>query len=551
MDHWHYVQETLLLLGTAMLLGALFERFRQSAIVGYLLAGCLLGPGALHFVSNDAILRVVAEVGVALLLFTIGLEFSFQRLVSMGATAIGGGTLQILVTALVFAGVGALAGMPLQQSLALGLVVAPSSTACVLRLLRDRAELDNIHGRNSVGILLLQDLALVPMVVMMTSMGKGMDTGDILPKLAIAVGFFALLAVIIYLTSVYLVPRAFSAATLLRNREILILLATVMALGAMWLAHLLSVSPALGAFIAGMLLAESPFATQIRADVGTPRVLLVTLFFASAGMAADFGWISGHWRMVLSGICLVMFFKAVIVWVILRVFRQATVHALATGVCLAQIGEFSFVLAEIGNSVGVIEPQLRQLMVSVTVGTLLLTPLLVSVAPRVAARLARPEDASGNEEETGVNRVPLQDHVVIVGYGPAGRSVAKALTKVEVPFVILELNHLSVSEARAEGLTAVIGDATQEDVLHHVSAAKARAVVITIPDRNAAVHMVQSMQALAPEVPVIVRSRYHRHMDEFAEAGAAFIIDEETQVGEFLGKSLVRGLSRVLPRPKG
>lgn len=546
MDQWKYIQEALLLFCAAMLLGALFERFRQSAILGYLLAGFVLGPGALNLVANDAVLKLVAEVGIALLLFTIGLEFSLKRLLAMGRVAITGGILQIALTALLFTLLGMLAGFSLMQSLAIGLVVAPSSTASVLRLLRDRAELDAVHGRNAVGILLLQDLALVPMVVIMTSMGREAGFSHVIAEIGVAFVFFSLLAVAFYLTSIFLVPRALSAAALLQNREILILLATVMALGAMWAAHKLSVSPALGAFIAGMLLAESRFATQIRSDLGTPRVLLVTLFFASAGMAADLPWILKNAALVAVATALVVTLKAIIVWRILRILRISGGQALSTGICLAQIGEFSFVLAEIGAGVGSIDSELRQLIISVTFCTLLVTPWLVSAGPRIAQNVLN-RRAAGRALENRAEGIAenLRDHVVIIGFGPAGRSVARAVGEIDVPFVVIELNHLTVEQARAEGLLAELGDATHEDVLQHVNAASARAVVITSPDYNTALQMLRTVRGMSEEVPVIVRSRYHRYMQDFSEAGASFVVDEETQVGEFLGRRLVKGLSRV------
>lgn len=545
MDHWAYIQQILVLLGTAMLLGALFEHFRHSAIIGYMLAGCLLGPGALAIVPDDSALRGVAEIGVALLLFTIGLEFSFKRLISMGPTAIGGGTLQIVITAILFGTIGTAAGLSPGQALAVGIVAAPSSTACVLRLLHDRAEIDSLYGRNSVGILLLQDLALVPMVVILSSMGGQAHSSGLGSQIAVAFLFFALLAGLFYLTSVYLVPRAMSAVSLLRNREILILLATVVALGAMWTAHRFSVSPALGAFIAGMLLAESPFATQIRADVGTPRVLLVTLFFASAGMAADLSWIAHHWLIVVLGLALVICLKALVIWGILNLFKQPTSYALSSGICLAQIGEFSFVLADIGSSTGVLSPDLRQLIISVTVGSLLLTPGLVAAAPRLARRLIAQQAVPADSERAQPDETPLRDHVVIVGFGPAGRSVAKSLREADVPFAVVELNHATVVEAQQEGIFARLGDAKHEHVFEDVHAASARAVVVTVPDHDSALHVVRIVHALAPEVPVIARSRYHRYAFDFMDAGATYVVDEEIQIGEFLGKSLVHGLSRM------
>jgi CPA2 family monovalent cation:H+ antiporter-2 len=243
-------------------------------------------------------------------------------------------------------------------------------------------------------------------------------------------------------------------------------------------------------------------------------------------------------------VALVVGLKSVIVWWVLRALRQPVMPSVAAGICLAQIGEFSFVLVGIGHESGAVGSELRHLMISASVGTLLLTPMLVALAPRIGRRVAdlrrRPGTAAPEREPGG----ELRDHVVIVGFGPAGRSVANALVAAGVPFVIVELNSATVAQARREGLRAEVGDFTQEDVLEHVRAAHARAVVVTIPDHAAALQAVSVVHAVAPKVPLVARSRHHRYVPDFTAAGATFVIDEETQVGTFLGKSLVLGLSR-------
>jgi CPA2 family monovalent cation:H+ antiporter-2 len=549
---WASLQDVAILFFAALLCGALLERLRQSAIVGYLLAGALVGPGALGLVSQPKLVQSLSELGIALLLFTIGLEFSARRLVSLGRLAIVGGIMQILATAAVFGGLAWAAGSPPRAALTLGLLAAPSSTATVLRLLTDRTDLDTPRGRGAMGILLLQDLALVPMVLAVTALGRGASGQGMMTEIGVAAGFFLLLAVLFYATSRFVLPRALREAGRTRSREILVLFAVVLALGAMWVAHALEVSPALGAFIAGMLLAESPFATQLRSNIGTLRVLFVTLFFASVGMLADIAWIRQHWLLVTLAVVHIVLLKAAIVWGIARALGQTHRHAVAMGFYLAQIGEFSLMLAAVALAAGAIDAEGYQLVISACILSLMVTPMLVALAPRAGAAgeslFIRAGLASPAEQVAATRRAALSGHVIVVGYGPAGRSVVEAVQAIGVPVLILELNQQTVREAQAAGLTAHLGDACRDEVLEHAGLASASALVITAPDYDATLAAIRHAVALAPHVPVIVRARYHRFARDFSEAGASFVIDEETQIGQFLGSRLAAGLTRTAGR---
>ncbi len=547
MDFWKQLQDFVILIGSAMVLGALFERFKQSAILGYLLAGTIVGPGGLKLLESDELVKNFAEIGVSLLLFTIGLEFSLKRLVAMGKLAAVGGTAQVVGTALLFGVVALAFGFPFIQAMALGLLVAPSSTACVVRMMRERSELDSVHGRSSIGVLLLQDLALVPLVVIMATLGGGGTGNGVLKEVAIATGFLTLLLVGFYLLSIFVLPRALNAAALLKNREILILLATSMGLGSMWVAHQFHMSPALGAFIAGMLIAESPFSTQIRADIGSLRTLFVTLFFTSVGMLADLQWIATHVPAVVLAVVLVVLGKVLVLWLVMRALGMGHRNAIATGVCLAQIGEFSFVLAEIARGGGAIDDFTFRLVVSASLGSLFITPFLVAGSTQIGAwgerllarvglcSIAAPHDAA-------VEEVHLHNHVIVIGYGPAGRGVADSLRAEKAAFCIVELNPQTVASAQADGLMAFIGDATQEDILEHLHVTSARAVVITIPDHRTGLAMTRQVACMAPNVTIFARVRYHMYAQDFIAAGAHFVIDEEMQAGQYLGKRLMKGL---------
>ena len=546
MDLWTALLDILILLLAAMVLGGLCERLKQSAILGYLVAGTLLGPNALNWIPDYELVTAIAELGVALLLFTIGLEFSYRRLRSLGLPALGGGTLQVVLTGAVTTGICVLLGLSLRPSLAVGAMIALSSTACVLRLLLSRAELDNVHGRNAVGILLLQDIAVVPLVLGIAVLGKGGDASEVGANIAEALAGAAIFAAAAYVLLNRLAPLLFSVQEAARNRELPILLAIITAMGAAWAAHRIGFSPAIGPFFAGILLASSPFATQIRADVVPLRTLFVTLFFSSIGMVADPAWVTVHWIEVVLVVVAIVLGKALITCGVLAFLRVSLGYALAAGVCLAQVGEFSFVIAAVAQEVGLIDDHLFSLMVSATIVTLFLTPYLVAVAPRLAVSIigkptGSPVRTKGDEDSTS----RLSDHVVIVGFGPAGQRVAESLIKKhKSKVVIVELNPKTAAVARSYDLQTHIGDATKAEVLEHVNIAAAKIVAITLPAPAASRLVIEQVRSLAPEATIIVRARYHVHRWQLTLAGAQVVVDEEDRVGMHIAAEVRR---RMLP----
>jgi len=558
---WDALLTIVILFAFAAALGAVFERFRQSAIVGYLLAGALVGPGGLNWVSNPDTMAMLAELGVALLLFTIGLEFSLTRLRALGAFAGLGGTLQILFTAALFGGMAALAGLPVRTAVVIGFLAAPSSTACVLRILRDRAELDSVHGRAATGVLLLQDLALVPMVLFMTALAGGeTDQITVLKEIGLAILLFGLLVAVFYGISAWLLPRILHTTALLRNRELLILVAAPLALGSAWAAHELNISPALGAFLAGLMLAGSPFAAQIRADVSALRILFVTLFFTSIGMLADLGWIGDNLGLVIVITVVLVVGKAVVVAPLARAFRFPWAHSVGAALCLAQVGEFSFVLGDIARRGNILADWSFHLVVSAALTTMLITPLLVALAPRVGQWI----QAGANRrrralaEGKGLSDTPLSSaaqtgegtdafhrgHVIVIGYGPTGREVVSALLAQGMGVSVVELNPTGVHQARRDGvLETLLGDATHEEILDHAGLRGARALVVTIPDHQTSRAIVRQAVATAPNVPVFARARYNKYASELAAAGAHVTVDEEHCVGRELGMRLVQEIT--------
>jgi CPA2 family monovalent cation:H+ antiporter-2 len=532
---WGILLDLLILLTAAMLLGGLFERVKLSPLLGYLLAGTLLGPNALNLLPGEEPVASIAELGVALLLFTIGLEFSWKRLRATGPVALAGGTLQVLVTGVLTSLVCIAAGLPAGAAVVFGAVVALSSTAAVIRLLESRAEIDAVHGRYAVGILLLQDIAVVPLVLLVAFLGGGTTTSEIGWSVARTLVFAALLIATLYLLLNFGLPKVLGGRVAGRFEDLPILLAVVVALGATWLSHELGVSPALGAFVAGMLLAESPFATRIRADIIPFRTLFVTLFFCSIGMLVAPAWIADNWPLLVVVTLAVVIGKTAVTTGVVRAFGVPIGPSLATGMVLAQVGEFSLVVAASALQVGLIGAGEFDLVVATMMATLFVTPALIGAAPRLSWRLGRgspvgmPDLARGVDPELSER---LQDHVVLVGFGPAGQRVAElTMADRDREIVVVELDRRTAEIARNYGLGTLIGDAARAEVLTRVGVESAACVVITVPDPWTARHIVQQVGALAPLVPIVVRSRYHVHRWQLTTAGADAVVDEEQEVG--------------------
>ena len=534
---WEVLFQLLVLLGAALVLGMIFERFRQSAIVGYLLAGMLLGPGVFNVISGDSGVPLIAELGVSLLLFAIGLEFSARRLLKLGRVAGIGGMLQVSLTLGLAALVCLVIGLEIKSSLAVGATVALSSTACVLRLLTERAELDSVHGRTSLGILLLQDVAVVPLVLFVTMLAEDGGMTQVGIGLAKACGLILALVISFLILSRFVLPGMMRQMSLARDRELLVLLAIVLAIGSAVSAHALDLSPALGAFLAGMMLAESPFATQIRSDIGGLKIIFITLFFASVGMLGDPVWIAQNPLLVLTATLAILLGKGLIITLIALLFRLPLRHAVASGIVLSQVGEFGIVIGGIAYQGGLVSEEITQLIVSSTLLTLFATPILVKLAAPLGYRIHRltqPKTAA-DKPLTQMASPEKRNLVIIVGFGPSGQKVAEEIQAHDnIDCLVIDIRANNVDLARSIGLKAALGDASNLDFLLHHGLSRAKAVVITIPDHRTSIRIVESVRTLSDRTAIIVRARYHSFVEDLERAGATITVDEEHHTGSKL-----------------
>lgn len=535
METWSILIEITALLGLGALLGTLVERLGINALIGYLLAGLCLGPGGLRLIGTEHV-GPVAELGVILLLFTTGLEFSFRRLRRLGPLPLWGGVLQIAATIALTAALMLAFGGGWRRGLVLGAIVCLSSTASVLRLLLDRTELETTTGRTSLGILLVQDLALVPLVPLVTLLSGAGDARETPPWTQIGVIAALLLVIVVLPRALRLLPRLLGRTVLTRNRELPILAAVAICLGATWSAHALGLSPALGAFAAGMVLADSPFATQVRADVGSLRALFLALFFVAIGMLARLDGFARHALVLPLAVAAILVLKTAVTAGVLRLMRLPLRHAVATGVAISQVGEFGFVLVQVASQGTLFSPDTQEVLLLAIFCTLLLTPFLLPLGHRWGALLERglmPLPGAPELTREDAARAP-GGHVIVVGYGPAGQGAVEGVRRRGDRVLVVDANPSALREAQTHDLAVLHGDATYPEILDHAGLSRARALVITIPDPTTGLAILRLARGMEPALPIIVRSRYHRFTTDMEREGATRIFDEEAAAGASL-----------------
>ncbi|MAT16219.1 MAG: sodium:proton exchanger [Planctomyces sp.] len=540
MDVWHLLIDIVIILGASLLLGGICLRLGQSPLIGYLLAGMVLGgPGSIKLIYPSHEMDSIAELGVSLLLFGLGLEFSWPRLMSLGKKTLFSGFLQVIVTATLGALAAKLFGLNMTEATAIGAMIALSSTACVLRVLNDQAEIDSSYGRNALAILLVQDMAVVPLALLMSVLSQpDSDTSFIWPLLKI-LGMTSALVVALYVILNIIAVRALGTLTLKENRELTVLLAVATGLGSAWAAHAVGISPAMGAFVAGMFLGNSPFATQIRADVSSLRVVLLTLFFGAVGMVADPFWLFQNWLQVLGVVLLLLTGKTIIITAILVLLGKPFNIAVATGLCLSQIGEFAFVLGTIGKDAEILTDDTYQLIVSATIVTLFLSPYLVIYAQRWGTwidRFIRP----GMRQHAYVEQrsAHYSPDFIIIGFGPAGQRASLPLQEIANRVLVLDLNSAGIRKAQEFGFAGQIGDSSQPEVLEHAGVPTAHTAIITLPHHRTALQTVEEIKALNPDITILIRCRYQIHTQEFLDAGVHLVAGDEENVGNELAEGV-------------
>jgi len=520
-------RDLLLLLGLATVISFLMRRLSQSTVVGYLLTGLMAGPYGLRMISNTETVEHLAEIGVALLLFTVGLEFSLERLARMKQIAFGGGGLQIGVTVLITMAVLETAGLPQGTAIFWGFLVSVSSTAIVMKLLEERNEIETVPGRISLGILLFQDLCVVPMMALAPALASPPSRGQYLTVVWALVKSLGIVAAIVVCAR-YLFPRVLRAVASVRSRELFIITTLFFTLGTAWGAAHLGLSLALGAFIAGVVISESEYAHQAMAAIIPFRDSFSSLFFVAIGMLIDLHYAATHALVVLGVAAAILLGKTLAGGAAVRLIGFPIRLAVVSGLAVAQVGEFSFVLLREGAYRGMVPENYYQVFLAAAVVTLAAAPGMVAAGPRVSRWFGRQSAVPGEAEDPQAE-APLADHVIICGYGENGRRLAALLRENNLPYVVIDVNSRAVRAARAAGEKIYFGDLSSAEILRAAGAARARAVVFAVSDPAVLPMAISHARLLNPEVHIIARLKRVADAVEMRKAGATDVVVEEIE----------------------
>jgi len=515
----------LIILASSLVVIALFRRLRLPPVLGYLCVGLMIGPTALDWVNESDELPDLAELGVVFLLFSLGLEFSLSKMLALRHVVFGLGSLQVLGSGMLLGALLMLFGMSVTPALLLGAGLALSSTAIVSKELGSLGEIFSSHGQNAIGVLLFQDVVAVLLLTLVPVFAGSSDQAWYW-ALPLTLAKTVLLFVGLLLASRWLLPRLFHEVAASRSAELFVLLALVIVLLTAWLTHLLGLSPALGAFLAGMLLGESHYRHQIEADIRPFRDILLGLFFVSIGMLIDLQLFASHGLLILGLTLCLLLIKGSVVALLVKWRGSDDETAWRSGLALAQGGEFCFALMAQMQQHKLMPADLGGLLLAATFCSMLVTPLLLRAAPRIAARLHRKPNEEAKLEEISALNAGLQGHVVICGYGRVGQSIGRFLHNAQQTYIALDNDPVRVQEAAAGESSVHYGDSRRGELLAAVGLERARLLVIAVDNSDIALLILKEARRYNPSVPILVRTRDDSQWAELKAAGANEVVPE-------------------------
>lgn len=542
-------------LAAAFIGGVVAQRLGQPMLVGYLLAGILISPYTPGPISNVETVQTLAEIGVALLLFGLGSEFSFGQLAQVRNGAVFGGILQILLTIGLGVGLGVALNTSLPAAVFLGAILALSSSVVIIKVMMGRGEMDSLAAKLAIGVAIMQDLSLVPLMVILPALAEtGRDplalAGDITWAMITALLFLGL----VYVIGTRIVPPLLTRIAANAGRELFLITVSVIALGTALLAEGVGVSFAIGAFLGGLLVSESELAHHALEEIGPLRDIFAAIFFVSVGMLIDPAIVLGNIPLIAVFVVVILVGKAVIATAIFLLFRYPLAVSLKAGLVITQIGEFSFVLAALGVSRGIISPELQALVLASAVVTIIATPLLVNQVDRLTALLRRVPGfrragrrAQGQLAGTAAPSAGWKRHIVVCGYGRVGRELVDAIRRRGFTAVVIELDPYAVQRAVAYGVPCLYGDATSPTVLERARVETANVLAVTIPDLADNERVVRVARARYPRLMILARAQDLAGIARLRAAGATDVVQPEVEAGlEFVRRTMRKmGLAQV------
>ncbi|MBW1852576.1 MAG: cation:proton antiporter [Deltaproteobacteria bacterium] len=539
------LKDIVIILGLAIVVLFICHRLRVPSVVGFLLTGIFVGPYGVGLIKAIHEVEIFAEIGVVLLLFTIGIEFSLKRLLQIKKSVLIGGSLQVLLTFLATLLISKQFGQAFGEAVFVGFLVALSSTAIVLKLLQERAEVDSPHGRTILGILIFQDIIVVPMILITPLLAGA--TGSINETILVLLAKGICIILFVIVSAKWIVPQVLYQIARTRNPELFLLSVVVMCFGVAWVTSWVGLSLALGAFLAGLIISESEYSHQALGNILPFRDVFTCFFFISIGMLLDVGFLFQKPVFIaLIALC-VLVLKSIIAGSVAVSLGFPLRTGILVGLALGQIGEFSFILSRAGVEHGLLAGNVYQMFLAVSILSMAATPFIISLAPRLAdiiLRMPLPESLiSGFYPVSEIKVVGRKDHLIIIGFGVNGRNLAQAARVAGITYVIVEMNPETVRVEKAKGEPIYYGDATQSAILQHVRIQDARIAVVAINDPTATRRITEIVRRLSQKVHLIVRSRFLQEMEPLHELGADEVIPEEFETSvEIFTRVLVKYL---------
>ncbi len=519
----------LILLSVAVVIVIMFRRINLPPILGYLFVGLLVGPYGLGWIPETQATHELAEFGVVFLMFTIGLEFSLSKLIAMRGLVLGLGGLQVLITTAVTVGIAMIFGQTLNDSIVIGSIVAMSSTAIVIKQLTDQLELNTSHGENAVGILLFQDLAVIPFLILIPSLGAGPDAQPILMPLVWAMGKGAAAMLLILAIGRWILRPVFHEIAASRSMELFTLSVLLVTLAAAWLTEDMGLSLALGAFLAGMMLGETEFRHQVEANIRPFRDVLLGLFFITIGMLLNIRSLPDIWQWVLLLLFVLIVVKTLVIFGLCRLLGNKNPIALRTGLVLAHGGEFGFALLSLAMAGNILKPELSQIVLGAILFSMLLSPLMIRYSGKLVESIFPEESGAETDENVVKSSVEhaahgLEQHVIICGYGRVGQNIARLLESEGIEYIAMDLDPSRVQNAQLAGDRVTYGDSTNLEMLAAAGLKFAKALVISFEDVSGALKILQQVRKYKTHMPILVRARDDAELSKLQENGATEVI---------------------------
>ena len=528
------IKEIVIILALSAVMIFIFHRFKLPSILGLLITGMLAGPYGLGFISDLKEVDILEEIGIIFLLFIIGIEFSLKSLISIRKAVLIGGSIQVLVSALVFFLILLWFGLTVPQAIFTGFLFSFSSTAIVLKILQEKENIKSPHGKIAVGILIFQDLAVVPMILFTPfiagqTQNVGVTAGWLILKIILVI------FVVLY-GGRYLIPKVVDLVARTKSKELFIMTIMLICFAVAWATHTLGLSLALGAFFAGLIISESDYKHQAAGNILPFREIFISFFFVSVGMLLDISFVKNHLFIIVMLTLMVIISKVAIAAMAARILKYPLRTSILVGLSLFQIGEFAFILSETGIENNLLTPENYQYFLSIALLTMGITPFIMGFSEPITGVLLKMRPARhwkqqsadiSHTENSDTDSLELNNHLVIVGFGINGKNVAKVAQMANIPYAAIELDPYIVSTERNNGFSITYGDATEESMLQNINIKQVRIVVIAISDFEATKKLIFNIRQLNKACFVIVRTHYVHEIDKILELGANEVIPEE------------------------